>query len=110
MGRQGRARGICAATEISLPARLVQLAGPVEVFGRRHGVEAARSVARRHRATMFDPDVADLFCAHAPEMLDGLDEAAGWDAVLAAEPRLSRRSSAGPSWTRCWRRWPTWST
>jgi HD-GYP domain-containing protein (c-di-GMP phosphodiesterase class II) len=77
--------------DISLPARLVQLAGPMEVFSRRRGVQAARSVARRHRATMFDPQVADLFCDHAQKLLAGLDEAAGWDAVLAAEPSLSRR-------------------
>jgi HD-GYP domain-containing protein (c-di-GMP phosphodiesterase class II)/DNA-binding CsgD family transcriptional regulator len=77
--------------DISLPARLVQLAAPMEIFGRLRGVEAARSVARRNRATMFDPRLADLFCDHAPELLDGLEEAAGWDAVLAAEPSLSRR-------------------
>jgi HD-GYP domain-containing protein (c-di-GMP phosphodiesterase class II) len=77
-------------TEISLPARLVQLAGPVEVFGRRHGVEAARAVARRHRATMYDPAVADLFLAHASDLLADLDQAASWDAVLAMEPSLAR--------------------
>ncbi len=76
---------------ISLPARLVQLAGPVEVFSRRHGIEAARAMARRNRGTQFDPAVADLFCARAPEVLEGIDAASGWDAVLDAEPQLSRR-------------------
>jgi HD-GYP domain-containing protein (c-di-GMP phosphodiesterase class II)/DNA-binding CsgD family transcriptional regulator len=42
--------------EITLPARLVQLAGPVEVFARRHGVDGAE-----------------------------------WDAILDAEPLLTRR-------------------
>ena len=69
----------------------MQLAGPVEVFARRHGIEAAVAVARRHRGTQFDPAVVDLFCAHAPELLDGLDQASDWDAVLGAEPQLSRR-------------------
>jgi hypothetical protein len=32
------------------------------VFSRR-GVEAARTVARRHRGTEFDPAVVDLFSA-----------------------------------------------
>ena len=50
-GQPGHLRG----AEISLPARLVQLAGPMEVFGRRRGVEAARSVARRHRAHHVRP-------------------------------------------------------
>jgi len=79
--------------EICLPARLVQLAGPVEVVARRRGVEAAVAVARRHRGTQFDPAVVDLFCAHAPELLDGLDRASDWDAVLGTEPVLSRRVS-----------------
>ena len=48
-------------------------------------------MARRHRGAQFDPAVVDLFCEHAPEVLDGLDEAAGWDAILDAEPELSRR-------------------
>ena len=74
---------------ISVAARLVALASPAEVFSRR-GVEAARRIVARHRGTLFDPDVADLFCARAPELLDGLDEAAEWDAVLAAEPSLAR--------------------
>ena len=37
----------------------------------------------------------DLFCAHAPELLDGLDQASDWDAVLGTEPQLSHRV-AGP--------------
>ena len=77
--------------EICLPARLVQLAGPVEVFARRRGVQAAVAVARRHRGTQFDPAVVDLFCERAPELLDGLDQASDWDAVLGTEPQLSRR-------------------
>jgi HD-GYP domain-containing protein (c-di-GMP phosphodiesterase class II) len=83
--------GHLRAEKICLPARLVHLASPVEVFSRRHGVEAARRIARRHRGTQFDPAVADLFCERAPELLDGLDEASGWDAVLDAGPRLARR-------------------
>jgi HD-GYP domain-containing protein (c-di-GMP phosphodiesterase class II) len=84
-GGPGHLRG----EQICLPARLVQLAGPVEVFGRR-SVEAARAVARRHRGTQFDPAIVDLFCERTPELLDGLGEAAGWDAVLDAEPPLWR--------------------
>ena len=87
--RQLRGGGIC------LPARLAQLASPVEVFSRRHGVDAAVTMARRHRGTLFDPDVVDLFCGHVAQLLDGLDQAAGWDAIIGAEPRLARRV-AGP--------------
>jgi HD-GYP domain-containing protein (c-di-GMP phosphodiesterase class II) len=77
--------------EIGLPARLVHLAGPVEVLARRHGTGAAVAVARRHRGTQYDPAVVDLFCSHAPELLDGLDQASDWDALLGTEPQLSRR-------------------
>jgi len=77
--------------EVCLAARLVQLSGPIEVFSRRRGVEAARRVVRRHRGRQFDPDLTDLFCARASEVLDGLDEASSWDAVLGAAPQLGRR-------------------
>jgi HD-GYP domain-containing protein (c-di-GMP phosphodiesterase class II) len=76
---------------ISLPARLVQFAAPVEVYSRRRGVDAALAIARRHRGTQFDPAIVDLFCDNASKLLDGLDEASEWDAVLDAEPELSRR-------------------
>ena len=79
--------------EICLPARLVQLASPVEVFSRRRGVEATVAMARKHRGTQYDPAVVDLFCAHAPGLLAGLDQASDWDTVLDSEPRLSRRVS-----------------
>lgn len=79
--------------QICLPARLVQLASPVEVFSRRRGVEAAVTMARKHRGAQYDPAVVDLFCAHAPAVLAGLDQASDWDAVLDTEPQLSRRVS-----------------
>ena len=77
--------------EICLPARLVQLAGPVEIFSRRHGLESARRITRRRRGSQFDPMVADVFDTHAEQVLDGLDDAATWESILALEPRLSRR-------------------
>jgi HD-GYP domain-containing protein (c-di-GMP phosphodiesterase class II) len=76
-------------TEISLPARLTQLAAPAEVYARR-GVDAARRVARRHRGSQFDPALVDLFCDHAPDILAGLPEATGWDHLLDARPPASR--------------------
>jgi hypothetical protein len=87
---KGGPQGLRGA-EIVLPARLVQLAGPVEVYARRHGVDGARGAVRRHRGADFDPAVVDLFCAHASAILDGLDEASEWDAILDAEPCLTRR-------------------
>ena len=50
-GQPRRLRG----EQISLPARLVQLAGPVEVFVRRRGLESARAMVRRRSGAEFDP-------------------------------------------------------
>ena len=79
--------------EISLPARLVAVASALEVIARRHGTESAQKVARRHSGTLYDPGLADLFVEHAGSLLDGLETAATWEAVLEIEPRLARRIS-----------------
>jgi HD-GYP domain-containing protein (c-di-GMP phosphodiesterase class II) len=79
--------------EIPLPARLVALASTMEVVARRHGTENARKVAIRRAGAIYDPDLAALFVEHASSLLEGLDAAATWEAVLAIEPRLGRRVS-----------------
>jgi HD-GYP domain-containing protein (c-di-GMP phosphodiesterase class II)/DNA-binding CsgD family transcriptional regulator len=86
---KGVPRGLRGA-EIALPARLVHLAGPVEVFERRHGRQATREAARRHSGADFDPAVVDVFCAHEAEVLDGLEQASEWSELIDAEPYLSR--------------------
>jgi HD-GYP domain-containing protein (c-di-GMP phosphodiesterase class II) len=83
--------GHLSGEQICLPARLVQVASPVEVLSRRHGVESARRVVRKQAGSELDGRLAGLFAAHADELLAGLDEAADWDAVMDAEPRLGRR-------------------
>jgi HD-GYP domain-containing protein (c-di-GMP phosphodiesterase class II) len=76
--------------QICLASRLVALAGAVETFARRHGIDAARRIARRHRGTQFDPAVADIFCDRAGDLLDGLDAASHWNAIIDGAPELSR--------------------
>src|SRR4051794_690863 len=75
--------------DILLAARLVTLADVVEVYHRSGGVPAAVAVARERRGTQFDPALVDLFCAGAPAILDGLDAATTWRAVIDAEPALA---------------------
>jgi HD-GYP domain-containing protein (c-di-GMP phosphodiesterase class II) len=87
---KGVPRGL-HGVEITLPARLVHLAAPIEVFARHHGIAGAREAARRRRGADFDPTVVDLFCQHAEQILDDLDAASEWDAILDAEPRLANR-------------------
>jgi HD-GYP domain-containing protein (c-di-GMP phosphodiesterase class II) len=76
--------------EIRLPSRLVYLADVVAVFHRTAGMDAAVAIAKRRSGTHFDPMLVDLFCEQAPALLDGLDTASTWDAVLAAEPQLGK--------------------
>jgi HD-GYP domain-containing protein (c-di-GMP phosphodiesterase class II) len=81
--------------QICLPVRLVQVASAAEVYARVRGEEAASHMVRRNAGRQFDPAIAELFCAQARPLLEGLDEAASWDAILAAEPRLSSRRVDG---------------
>ena len=55
-GTARASRTSCAGEQIGLPARLVQLAGPVEVFSPAARARRRRvAMARRHRGTQFDP-------------------------------------------------------
>jgi HD-GYP domain-containing protein (c-di-GMP phosphodiesterase class II) len=77
--------------QISLPARIVQLADLTEVAYRRRGLDAAREYARRRRGKAFDPALADLFVAEAEELVAGIDAASScWEDVIGAEPSLAR--------------------
>jgi HD-GYP domain-containing protein (c-di-GMP phosphodiesterase class II) len=87
---KGQPKGL-RGRQICLPARIVQFAGPAENFHRRRGLDAATAMARRWSGTRFAPDVVSAFCAHGRDVVDGLDEAGNWSALLAAEPGPARR-------------------
>jgi HD-GYP domain-containing protein (c-di-GMP phosphodiesterase class II) len=77
--------------EVSLPARIVQLADLTEVGYRRHGLDAARGYVRKRRGKQFDPALADLFIAEAEELVADIDAASScWEDVIGAEPSLAR--------------------
>ena len=59
------------------------------MFHRMGGLEAATEVLRSRRGTEFDPDLVDLFCARASELLDGLNEVDAWDAVIGSHDDLA---------------------
>jgi HD-GYP domain-containing protein (c-di-GMP phosphodiesterase class II) len=82
-----------AGEEIALSARIVVVADMVESFRRLGGVAAAIDAARGRAGGQLDPALAGHVCDHADRLLGGLDEAATWDAVIAAEPTLARRMS-----------------
>jgi HD-GYP domain-containing protein (c-di-GMP phosphodiesterase class II) len=75
---------------IALPARIVQFADVVVPFHRTGGIEAAVAMAQQRRGTQFDPELVDLFCTHAKDILAAIEETS-WNLVLAAEPGLQVR-------------------
>jgi HD-GYP domain-containing protein (c-di-GMP phosphodiesterase class II) len=77
------------AEQIALPARIVVLADILEVFRRLGGTEAAVEVARRRAGGQFDPGLATYVCENAEALFRGIDEATGWEAVIADEPALA---------------------
>jgi HD-GYP domain-containing protein (c-di-GMP phosphodiesterase class II) len=74
--------------QIARPVRLFHLADTVEVFHRAGGVDAAVEVARARRGKHFDPEVVDLFCGTARDVLADLDAVAECAALIEAEPGL----------------------
>jgi HD-GYP domain-containing protein (c-di-GMP phosphodiesterase class II) len=79
--------------QIARPVRLFHLADTVEVFHRAGGVDAAVEVARARRGKHFDPEVVDLFCGRASDVLADMDAVAECGALIEAEPGLCRHLS-----------------
>ena len=77
-----------AGDQIALPARIVVLADIIELFRGLGGTDAAVDMARRRAGGQLDPALAEHFCGHADALLAGLDDATGWDSVIAGEPAL----------------------
>jgi HD-GYP domain-containing protein (c-di-GMP phosphodiesterase class II) len=82
--------GELSAAQVPLPARIAQLAEFVEVAHRVGGVPAAVALAQTRSGTQFDPALAGALCAQPHLIFDGLDTIATWDAVIDAEPALTR--------------------
>ncbi len=78
-------------TDVARSVRLFHLADLVEAAHQRGGTEAAIELARSRRATQFDPEVVDAFCAVAADLFDGLDDETDWPTVIAGDPRLQQR-------------------
>ncbi len=85
--------GAVGRDDLALAARIVQLADAVEAYHFTAGREAAVDVARRRRGTHFDPELVDVFCGHAADVLAGIDEVSAWDEVIALDPRLGAELS-----------------
>ena len=86
----GRGLAGLAGEQIRLTSRVVYLADVVAAFERLGGYDAAVACARERSGTQFDPELVDLFCRHAPELLAGIDADNHWSEILDAEPGLAR--------------------
>ena len=95
VGRQGRSRPAGAGSGSACPRGWCSWPVRWRCSAAATASTAAVAMARRHRGTQFDPALVDLFCASAAEVLDDLDAAADWDAVLDVEPEPCRRVSGG---------------
>jgi len=76
--------------QIARPVRLFHLADTVEVFHRAGGVDAAIEMARARRGKHFDPEVVDLFCGAAADVLADMDVVPECGTLIEAEPGLCR--------------------
>jgi HD-GYP domain-containing protein (c-di-GMP phosphodiesterase class II) len=79
-----------AGADIPIVSRIVLLAEFMEVAHRTGGVDAAIEMARRRAGKQFDPNLVEILCADAEKVFHDVDETDAWDAVIDAEPTLSR--------------------
>jgi HD-GYP domain-containing protein (c-di-GMP phosphodiesterase class II) len=70
---------------------LIHLAKDVEIHHRYHGVEGAIAVTRKRSGSALDPELVDLFCRHADNVVEVVSVNSAWEALLAAEPGRWRR-------------------
>ena len=87
--------GQASGEQIDPVMRVVQIADDAEVLHRVGGLDAAIEMVHSRRATEFDPALVDLFCARAPELVDGLEANEAWDAVITRDGDLGAELSEG---------------
>jgi HD-GYP domain-containing protein (c-di-GMP phosphodiesterase class II) len=90
----GVPRGL-RGTEIALVVRIFHLADVVEVYDRRGGIPAAVREARRRRGRQFDPEIVDVFCATAEDILHDVPDVYDTSGRIVAEPELTTPLSNG---------------
>ena len=82
---RGWPRGI-SGEELTVSARVVQVAQDAVVFYRLGGTEAADAVTKERVGTIHDPAIAECFRRNATRLLKSLEARSVREAVLAAEP------------------------
>lgn len=75
-----------AGDAVALPVRMVTLAQDAIVLAEAHGLETMASTIARRSGGAYEPELADLFLAHAESLLAGLDAPVDRKTILALEP------------------------
>jgi len=84
-----------AQDEITLPARISEVATQALLFHRAGGVDAAMAMVRGRSGRWFDPSVSEAFGQYGEELLRTNNALDPWQAVLEAEPAPVRRVGSG---------------
>jgi HD domain len=74
--------------EITITARVVNLADVLAVYHRAAGVDAAVEAAQQRRGTQFDPALVDTVARDRGFLFADLDQAATWAGIIYADPAL----------------------
>ncbi len=90
----GGPRGL-AKDEITLPARLSEVATQALLFHQAGGADAVMSMLRDRSGGWFDPSIAGAFQRYGEELLRANDAVDPWQAVLEAEPAPTRHVRPG---------------
>jgi len=81
-GKPGHSR-----EEIPLATRILHVAWDAQLFHRLGGESACLEMARARAGRALDPEVVDVLCRGASDVLAVLNAPSAWEAVLALEPR-----------------------
>ena len=81
----GLPRGL-SGNAVKLPVRLVTLAQDALALNEAHGFETMKTMIAKRAGGGYEPELADLFLAHAERLLAGLDGPVDRETILALEP------------------------
>ena len=81
----GLPRGL-SGNAVKLPVRLVTLAQDAIALTEAHGFETMTTMIAKRAGGAYEPELADLFLAHAERLLAGLDGPVDRETILALEP------------------------
>ena len=82
----GLPRGL-SGDAVKLPVRLVTLAQEAIAVSEVHGHEAMKGIIAKRAGGGYEPPLAELFLAHADQLMAGLDQPVDRATILALEPK-----------------------